>query len=221
MNKTKLLVLLVGTGTLSVGAAVFETYPHLGLNQSIPDGNASGVALTYTVGSAITSIESVRVSLDISSDSNGSLYVYLSHGNSIAILLNRPGKTSSNPVGDDDSGFDVTLDDSQVNRDIHVYNTIQAPPAGQPLTGLWHSDARDIDPDHVLDTSPQNAGLAVFNSKDANGTWTLFVASLESGGSTTLKGWNLEVMGVPEPMPFGRIAVLLLLSFAAFRKLRD
>jgi hypothetical protein len=161
----------------------------------------------------------VRVSLDVTSDSNGSLYAYLVHDNSISILLNRPGRTASNLAGYDDHGFNITFDDSLVNRDIHLYNTIEAPTTGQPLTGSWQTDARNIDPNLVLDTTARTASLASFGSKDANGTWTLFVAGLESGGTTTLNGWSLQVTGVPEPLTCTLGTGLLLLGFATYRKL--
>lgn len=220
MKKTSLLSLLLAVGALPLGAAVTETFTFSGLNQGIPDGNASGVTLNYNASSAITSIESVRLSLDITSDSNGSLYAYLQHGDDICILLNRPGRTASNLAGYDDNGLNITFDDSLVNRDIHLYNTIEAPSIGQPLTGSWQTDARNIDPDLVLDTSSRTATLASFGSKDANGSWTLFIASLESGGTTTLNGWSMQVTGVPEPLTCTLGTGLLLLGFATYRKLR-
>lgn len=220
MKKASLLFLLLGVSLLPLSAAVTETYTYSSLNQPIPAGNASGVTLSYNPGSTIASIDSLRVSLDITSDSNGSLYFYLSHGSDICVLLNRPGRTTANLAGYDDHGFNVTFDDSQINRDIHVYNTIEAPQSGQPLTGLWQSDARLTDPDLVLDASPRNADLTSFNAKDANGTWTFFLASLESGGTTTLNSLTLEITGVPEPLTYAWATGLVLLGFAAFRKLR-
>lgn len=220
MKKTSLLLLFLGAGALPLMAAVTETYNFTGLNQSIQAGNASGTTLTFNPSSAISTIYSVSVSLDISSDSNGSLYAYLSHDNGIAILLNRPGRTASNLAGYDDNGFNVTFDDSLVNRDIHLYNTIQPPAAGLALTGNWQTDGRNVDPDLVLDTSSRDATLTSFSSKDANGNWTLFLASLESGGSTTLNGWSLQVTGVPEPLTCTLGTGLCLVGFAALRKLR-
>lgn len=220
MKKTSLLLLLLGTGALPLMAAVTETYGFTGLNQSIQAGSASGTTLTFNPSSAITTIYSVSVSLDISSDSNGSLYAYLSHDNAISILLNRPGRTASNLAGYDDNGFNITFDDSLVNRDIHLYNTIEPPSIGQPLTGNWQTDGRNIDPDLVLDTSSRNATLTSFTSLDANGDWTLFIAGLESGGTTTLNGWTLQVTGVPEPLTCTLGTGFCLLGFAAFRKLR-
>jgi subtilisin-like proprotein convertase family protein len=220
MKKISLLLLLLSAGAFSLNAAVTETYSYSGLNLAIPDGSASGVTLTFNPSSAITSINSVRVSLDISSDSNGSLYSYLSHDSSIAILLNRPGRTASNLAGYDDHGFNVTFDDSLVNRDIHVYNSIEAPAAGMQLTGNWQSDARNVDPDQVLNTTPRTADLTSFASLNANGNWTLFLAGLESGGTTTLNGWSVEVTGVPEPLTCTLGTGVLLLGFAAYRRLR-
>lgn len=219
MKITSLISLLLAVAALPLRAAVTETYAFDGLGLSIPAGNASGVTLTCDASSAINWIESINVSLDISSDSNGSLYAYLQHGDDICILLNRPGRTASNLAGYDDNGLNITFDDSLVNRDIHLYNTIEPPSIGQPLTGGWQTDARNVDPDLVLDTSSRTASLASFGSKDANGSWTLFIASLESGGTTTLNGWSMQVTGVPEPLTCTLGTGLLLLGFATYRKI--
>ena len=215
-----LLLLLMCVGALPLAAALTETYSYSSVNVAVPGGDASGISLTPNVSSAIASITSVRVSLNISSDSNGSLYAYLSHDGVLCVLLNRVGRTTGNLAGYDNNGFNITLDDSVVNRDIHVYNTIAPPIPGSSLTGLWQTDARNIDPDQVLDTRSRNAGLNLFQTQGASGSWTLFVASLESGGTTTLNSWSLEITGaaVPEPQAYCFAAGLLLLGFAAFRK---
>jgi subtilisin-like proprotein convertase family protein len=221
MKRTFAFVLLLwGAGALPLAAAITVNYSYPGVNVAIPSGNASGISLTPTVSPGIASITSVRVSLDISSDSNGSLYAYLSHNGSLSVLLNRTGRTAGNLAGYDNNGFNVTFDDSLINRDIHVYNTIAPPSVGSSLTGSWQTDARNLDPDQVLNTSSRNASLAVFQGLNADGAWTLFVAGLESGGTTTLNGWSMEITGaaVPESQDFSWAAGLLLLGFAAFRK---
>ncbi len=220
MKKTSLLLLLLGLGALPLNAAVTETYSFTGLSDSVPDGNPSGIVLSYDATSYITSVASVRITLDISSDSNGSLYAYLQHGDGLCVLLNRAGRTASNLAGYDDNGFNITFDDSLTGRDIHQYNAIEAPTVGQPLTGSWQTDARNVDPDLVLDTDARTATLAAFNSMSGSGTWTLFIASMESGGTTTLNGWSMELSGVPEPMTCTLATGAVLLGFAAYRKLR-
>ena len=55
-----------------------------------------------------------------------------------------------------------------------------------------------------------------FNGMDPNNTWTLFFADTSAGGTTTLKGWSLDVTAVtavPEPVNvalgvFGGLLVL-------------
>ena len=69
------------------------------------------------------------------------------------MLLNRVGRTASNPVGFADSGLDVSFDDAAANGDIHVYRAVTNPPAGTPLTGTWQPDGRLADPAVVLDTA--------------------------------------------------------------------
>ncbi|HEY2951969.1 MAG TPA: MBG domain-containing protein, partial [Verrucomicrobiae bacterium] len=59
----------------------------------------------------------------------------------------------------------------------------------------WQPDGRNVDPDVVLDTSTRSTSLSAFNGQDANGEWRLFLADLESGGTNTLSGWELEITG--------------------------
>lgn len=94
-------------------AAVFEEFHAFipfGSQSSlgIPDGNAAGVSDHHQISSAITSIESVKVILEISGDFNGDLYAYLRHGSEICILLNRPGLSAGLPEGYDDCGLELT-----------------------------------------------------------------------------------------------------------------
>src|SRR5437764_9848454 len=105
----------------------FDTYTP---NLSIPDGNATGASDSHVIsGSAINSITALTVNLGITGSFNGDLYLYLRHEQEISpgnfvtdgfsVLLNRVGRTSSNPSGYDDHGFAVTLSDSAAN-DIHT-----------------------------------------------------------------------------------------------------
>jgi subtilisin-like proprotein convertase family protein len=176
-----------------------EIFTFSDLNKSIPDGQPAGISDFQTITSGIAQIGSLKVKLYVSGNFNGDLYCYLGHGTGYSVLLNRPGRTTGNLDGYDDGGFQITLSDTAANGDIHDYRGLQTPLPGFPLTGVWQPDARNISPDTVLDTDPRTAWLSSFGGLDPNGTWTLFIADLSSGGTSVLNGWQLEITAIPEP----------------------
>jgi subtilisin-like proprotein convertase family protein len=188
------------------------------VNQPIPDGSAVGLADTQTISGVEGSISSLTVDLRfderLNGGWNGDLYVTLVHDDGFSVLLNRPGKRLDDSLGFDDSGLNVTIDDSAKNGDIHNYRLqvtgdLEQPLSG-PLTGVWQPDGRLIDPDALLDTDVRTAGLGDFAGLDPNGRWTLFVTDLEYGGALQLTSWGLNIStGVPDPSLSG----LGLLSF--------
>lgn len=186
---------------------------------SIPDGDASGVNDLRTISSSISSIGSIRVTLNISADFNGDLYGFLSHGNGFSVLLNREGRSSSLLSGYGDSGMNITLSDTGALGDIHLYQTSLTLGPGQPLTGIWQPDARNVDPGLVLDSSPRSAFLSLFDGNDANGMWTLYLADMQTGGNSALNSWSMEIMGIPEPKPLDLFlfAGLCWIGFAIWR----
>lgn len=178
----------------------------------LPDGSASGVVDSRNVTSAITYIESVTVSLNLTSEWNGDLYVYLVHNDGLSVLLNRVGRTAGNSFGYGDSGMDVTFADGSANGDIHEYRMTLTPGAGDQLTGTWDPDGRLIDPAFSLDTVASTAGLGVFTGGNANGEWTLFLADMHGGGMTQLQSWGMTITGIPEPTTWS----LLVAGFGMF-----
>jgi len=184
------------------------------VQQLIPDGSSSGMISSVTTTGLVGNIVSVEVALHVAAASAseaflGDLYVYLTNGTDIAILLNRPGRTTVSPWGYDDN---QTLNVSFTNTatlDIHNYRheagVLQAP-LSAPLTGVWLADGRNIDPASVLDTDTPDSRLNVFNGTSANKTWTLFAADLSTGAQHQLESWSLTITVVPEPSS-------LLLSF--------
>ena len=187
---------------------------------TIPDGNASGVSDTRTIsGSSAFTIESIRVTLDLSAEFNGDLYGYLRHDSGFSVLLNRPGRASGNLPGYDDAGFNVTFAGDAINGDIHYYQ----PASGSPLTGLWQPDARAIDPDSsgaAFDAASRTATLDSFSGLNANGAWTLFLADVASGGNSALNGWGMEITPVPEPHEYAILTGVGLAAFALWRRQR-
>jgi subtilisin-like proprotein convertase family protein len=172
------------------------------VNQAIPDGNPSGLANTQTLnfGSIpnFSYISDLTVTLNVSGGFNGDYYAYLvNNTGGFAVLLNRVGKTASNPVGYSDAGFSITLSDSSPNN-IHTYQNVSNPGGGL-LTGTWAPDGRNVDPTLVVDSSPISSTLSSFIGTNPNGTWTLFLADLDYGEQGTLQNWTLTVTAVPEP----------------------
>jgi subtilisin-like proprotein convertase family protein len=184
------------------------------VNIAIPDNDISGIASTKAFGGLTlpfeTNVFDLNVTLNITGDYNGDLYAYLTHNTGFSVLLNRVGKTTANPLGYSDDGINVKFDDQSTGRDVHNYRVTLSGNATTPLTGplsgTWLPDARNTNPDTVLDTTARTALLNSFNGLNPNGTWTLFVADLSAGGTSTLVSWGLEVT-VPEP---GTIALFVL-----------
>jgi len=172
------------------------------VNSTIPDNNPTGLADTRTIsGSSIGYITSLEVHFETSGGWNGDLYAFLQHDSGFSVLLNRPGKTLLDMIGSSASGFNVTFTDDAVS-DIHNVA------GGGVITGTYQVDARDVDPDTVLDTDSRTAYLSNFQGLNANGDWTLFVADNASGDEATLTSWGLTINGTPEPSR----AVLLMLG---------
>lgn len=191
------------------GGAVFS-YTN-DVNQIIPDGNPTGLSSSITLsGFTAAEILDVNVYVNISGGFNGDLYGYLSFGGDTVILLNRVGKTGSDPFGYGDAGFLISLDD-QALTDIHLYGGN----SGAQLTGSWQPDGRDVDPQTVLATDPRTTSLSIFNGQSPNGTWTLFFADMTGGEVSTLQSWGLQITAVPEPTTIALGAFAGLAGFGA------
>jgi hypothetical protein len=82
--------------------------------------------------------------------------------------------------GFDTAGFsNVTLDDQGTSGNIH---NVQNPTSG---SGIAYT--------------PDGGSLAAFNGLNPNGTWTLFLADMSGGDTSTLVSWGLDISAVPEP----------------------
>ena len=204
--------MLLLTGAAAYGA-IYSSYNSGTLNTTIPDGDPNGISSTINVsGSGGLRVVAVQVFLEVSGGYNGDLDAYLSFGGHAAVLLNRIGKTGSDPFGYDTAGFgdgshtfnnggtwySFMLDDA-ASTDIHTYS---GGTSGDPITGAYQPDGRTTDPQLVVDTDARGAPLGSFDSLSPNGDWTLFFADMAGGGgsgSSTLVGWGLEIESVPEP----------------------
>jgi subtilisin-like proprotein convertase family protein len=199
-----LLLAVFGLTTeISLRAQTSQTNTFSAVNQSVPDGNASGLSDVHIISSPINELSRVRVKLRIAGEFNGDLYGYLRQitptATNFCILLNRPGRTASDPFGYDDMGFDITFDEAAANGDVHLYRNVVTPVFGSPLIGVWRPDGRNVLPDLVTASSPRTATLGAFTGSPAAGEWTLFLADVESGGTNMLVSWSLEFTGVSAP----------------------
>jgi len=146
---------------------------------------------------------------------NGDYYAYLRHEtadgseSAFSVLLNRVGRSLASPSGYSESGFQVSLSDAAA-WDIHRYQVALGGAIEGPLTGHWQPDGRRVDPSASLDSSARTSPLAPLGNIDPNGSWTLFIADLEAGGTGRLVEW--EVRGtprsiIPEPRTWSLLAV--------------
>jgi subtilisin-like proprotein convertase family protein len=220
MSKTVKLAVLGIISTVCTAAALAQTTTNYNftfpVNQTVPDGNASGVALTTNLTGMSGSITNVTLSLDLTGGFNGDLYVYLDGPNGgFAVLLNRVGVAGGDAFGYADTGFNVTFDDSASFNSIHFYQNFgYTLNGGGQLTGIWSSDGRAIDPlsnPSIFPATQPTSLLDSFDGTDPNGTWTLFLADLSGGGQSTLANWSLDIVAVPEPSVCALLGIGILL----------
>ena len=200
MRFSACLILALAVGVSPVRGDVSENNVFANILRPIPDGNSLGIEDVRTIVSDIASITSVQVHVTVAGDYNGDLYGYLSHGSGLTVLLNRPGRTSANPFGYSDCGVDVTFSDAAPN-DIHNYRQFVTPPVGSPVTGTWQPDARFVDPSLVMDYSPRTTFLSEFVGLNPAGSWVLFLADMDPGGTNMLVSWTLQITGTPKTQP--------------------
>lgn len=193
----------VGQSFSALALTVTQVITNYAINLPIPDNNPSGLASTKDFTSTIDRIGDVNVTMKISGNFNGDLVGYLTHSSGFSVLLNRVGRVAGNDLGYDDGGANVKFDDSASNGDIHSYRVKLGGSANAALTGSllgsWAPDGRSADPGLVRDTDSRTAFLDSFYSLNPNGKWTLFLADLSPGGTSTLDSWGLEITVIPEP----------------------
>lgn len=194
------LALLTFASVSSATLVINDTWT---VNQSIPDANPTGIALSQTYsglynGLGGAGISHIDVSLNITGGFNGDLYGYLVlqtvGGTYTSVLLNRVGRTDASGFGYSTSGFgSIVLSSSSGGTDIHGV----AIPSG----GTYAADGRTVDPNGNFSSATRTAQLNVLTAGgiSANGTWTLFLADISGGDVSQLVSWGLNVNVVPEP----------------------
>ena len=159
----------------------------------VPDNNITGLADSRAISNAAGPILHLSVSLALTGGWNGDLYAHIVHESGFAVLLNRIGRTAANTIGSGTSGLQASFDDGAA-FDIHL-----GLPASGIVAGTFQPDARTADPDAVTDSSPRRAFLGSFAGLNPNGNWTLFLADLSPGGTSSLASWSLQLTTIPEP----------------------
>jgi len=201
------------------------------VNLAIPDDNQFGVQNSQTITGLSGSISSIQLSLDIAGTGygafNGDYYAALLNGaGGFAVLLNRVGMSSANPVGYGDNGLDVTFSDTAA-YDIHFYQNLSYDlnSSGQ-LTGTWQPDGENLSP--LSNASAfnnallnQTAMLSSFDGNSPNDTWTLYLADLSAGGTAQVVSWSLEITTIPEPKETSLIAIGLIFYGWFWRRQRS
>ena len=225
MKISSLILALAAGCSLVARAGVYDSTFSSGFANSgnIPVGSTTGWSDSRALSGETGTIGSITVNLDISGGFNGSLYGYLTYDGVLVTLINRVGVGSSTagstPFGYGDSGFNVTLSSSAANN-IHFYQNVPGYSingSGQ-LTGTWNPDGRGISPLSSPGSFDSTSGLQTLNSFDGlspDGTWTLFLADVASGGGTPqVLSYGLEITTVPEPvnMALGIFAGLAILG---------
>jgi subtilisin-like proprotein convertase family protein len=209
MKKLVTLAGFVALAALPAQAILYTPSWSTGLANGglIPDNDYSGWANSQTITAAPAgTLQSVAVSLQLSGGWNGDLYAYLVNSSGgFSVLLNRVG---TGTYGYGDAGMNVILADSGANttlgvaptRNIANYQSIVGP--GAP-SGIWN-------PDNTT------GSLGSFLSGPANGTWTLFIADLNSGDVSTVQNWGLQMDIVAVPELESWIAAALAGAFGAY-----
>lgn len=188
---------------LPASAAVYEiayTIP----SGAVPDGDTNGRVDVRNISGIQGRITDVDVFLSLEGTGldggwNGDLYATLRHESALSILLNRPGRSGSDPYGSSRNGLTLTFDDSASNGDVHL-----APDGDSALLGTWAPDARDVSPlaaPGAFDTAPRTGSLGVFLGLPVAGDWTLLVMDVSSGGQVALTEWGLRISYDPIRTP--------------------
>lgn len=211
-------ILLTGLMVLALAGAASATIvmtDDWNIGQVITDGNPVGMTVSQTFSGLDTSaINDVSVRLNLTGGYNGDLYGYLvlqsaDSSTMTAILLNQIGPGA---YGNSGSTINVTLS-GNVDGGGSVYLGDIGSVAG---TG---NVTTDVGQNYTPDGNA--TALGVFNTHNANGTWTLFLADLSAGSQSTLVSWGLDISVVPEPTTWASMIFVTLVGvYALVRRMR-
>lgn len=192
MKRLLLIWILLGGGGMRASATLSQTFS----GGTVAAGNPIGSTFTgdFTQANPGDVVLNLTVSLNVSGGYASGFYAYLIAPNGSQVtLLNYPGVSDSNPIGNTTQGLNLTL-----------------ATGGAAIT--YTSDLMNGG------TYAAYGSLSFANGSSANGNWTLYFADPSSGdnGDATLNSWNMDITVVPEPvnaalLVFGALAVGFLL----------
>lgn len=201
--KKQIGIIMVLLAVMAGRAQVTNLTVNTTVNQTVPVG-FTPLSSSSTVSSMVGPIINVSVTLNISGGWNGNLYCYLlSPDDSMVVLLNRAGLSSSNPWDSyNDSGLNITLSASAANN-IHNYQDFAGWSTSITDGSAWAPDQREVDPasDGSAFDSITGNNFTVYNGLNPNGVWTLNIVDAVGGAPVpaTLVSWGLTIATVPEP----------------------
>ncbi len=206
--KNFLLLGTILTWAINTEAVIYSTNWSGGFvnGTTIPDNNLSGWSDTRNVSTMPAgTLMGVAVDIHVASGWAGDLYAYLVHSSGFAVLLDRVGSPGL-PFGYGAGNLNITLADDGFNGG--TYNGIHTYGGGNTSLTTWNPDNSG--------TTSSPGSLGSFLSTSPNGTWSLFVADLSSGGVTTVQNWGLQmdIVAVPEVETW--VAAALAGAFGAF-----
>ena len=196
--KLLLTAALFCAGTASA-ALVTETYTPTLVPTAIADNQPVLTSFFHSVTtSAILSLSEVTITFELRGTTPGNGWasdmfasflrspvgVAPTVSDPSAVLLNRVGVTSGDPVGFGYDGWQITLRDSAAS-DIHDESVISG-----VLTGTFQPDGR-IDPTDTL----RPGMLGAFIGGAGNGDWRLNLGDLAAGGTMQLVSWSFTLTG--------------------------
>ena len=175
----------------------------------IPDYPGSGLAYTLHFGDlSATAITGLTVTFTTSGGWNGDIYAYLSHGDGLAVLLNRVGAGAGDADGYGTSGFDTITLGLAGADDIHgVMNPTSA-------HGAYEADGRLS----YTDTARINK-LDVFDGANPYGNWTLYFEDDANLNISSLDSWSVNLLAaVPEPTTWALVTFGVLFGAVQLRR---
>jgi subtilisin-like proprotein convertase family protein len=210
-------------GILAVGAVcstlaqpvVYSFNFNNGFNNggAVPDGNLAGWSDTRNISGVLgndndnpNAIFDINVFLNLSGGYNGDLYGYLVHSSGFAVLLNRPGRSNLSPFGYSDAGMNLAFDEGAANN-VHTYQLVPGYAVSLNDGSTWQPDGRNTNPTSVNGSETRDSLLDSFNGLSADGNWTLFLADLSVGETSTVVNWGMQVTATPEPSTFGLLGL--------------
>lgn len=221
-------VLLDGRQTIHA-ATITDASTIAGLNLAIPDDAYTGTlasmtpsTITVTVAGSEQIIVDVDVTIALDHTYAGDLTIKLqSPTGTLVTLLNRPGlftPDDGSQTGGDASNlsasFAITYDDSAGDSAEDMgQGLLDTDIIGNPLNGspsIYYPDA----------DGAGNDLLAAFNTENANGTWTLYIADGAPAAIGALQQWSLHITTIPEPTT-GLLAAGSAIAATALRRPRS